>query len=1010
MFRARLIQAGLLLLACFFIAPVSAPAQTTSVLAPPRTESQYRPLEWSYFGTGGGGCVQEVAAAPSRPDRMYASIDVGGTYISDDGGLHWRPIYAPLSRFNNWATRPYCIAVSYQDPDVFYFVGEMGPFTSRDGGRTYQRIGEFSPETYNSQTVCINPADDHDCVMFFRKQVLRTRDGGMTVQAFPLPPGVGALDMCQAFYPPKGAEPVVVIGNGKEEKWYRTADGGAKWTSLAMEGWPGGAPTHGPENHFCPLRVSFDQTADKPLLTMPSSKNLEHVYRSTDLGDHWRELPLPPNKDGKPYPRSSVLCVFPHPTDPNTYGLTRFPAPNHITRDGGKTWFSPTGIVGESPMDHNNGGSEDGRSDLECMGFYFPMGAPERVYVMSMFFLRRSDDGGRTFTLTTSRIVGNYRHFVSTGMDATYLNVYTADPNTGYRYISDDDGGPHRSEDFCRTLFTLEKVTTEPADSGHFKAGQGIWNAGACATMLIDSAFNPSRIYAWFNNNTTVNPSDLSYSYKVAGLHQEPQQNPLRSGLYVSTNHGEDFLPCSSYKSFPYRWAALTDALAMDPRSPKDKRTIWIAVPAGVFRSDDSGHEWVCLNDKIARSFGATLPPYDDGEAWDNLSWGFARVRLDPLDGRVVYAHLMRHSGKVDQPLAAIIKSTDNGETWKTVESPVKSCPAFEVSPLDPQRLYAADENLGLFISTDGGKTWANRGFALGPDRNLQDTIGKEWIVRIWPSRRHRDLVFVGVDSVFAQQPRAGVFRSADNGQTWLDITGDIPHLRIMNVKEDDLDPRYIYAGTMGGGGFLAFDRLPMPRDGRASLLPVPAAERPRSYILNGSFEVQKNGQPADWSLCTSPARNDVQKYLHLSKDNVKDGEWSLMVDVTPKDLMPDVSFLFNGGVSSDVLKARGKTLVLSGWIFVEKGADPEPVMFRVCTNGLDAEGRPTDLGCAINDVARGKPGEWTRFKLSGVLDAQKPIRGVWMQCGWNTGKTATTQYVDDLRLVVKEDLMPGAD
>ena len=84
--------------------------------------------------------------------------------------------------------------------------------------------------------------------------------------------------------------------------------------------------------------------------------------------------------------------------------------------------------------------------------------------------------------------------------------------------------------------------------------------------------------------------------------------------------------------------------------------------------------------------------------------------------------------------------------------------------------------------------------------------------------------------------------------------------------------------------------------------------------------------------------------------------------------------------------------------------------MFRVCTNGLDAEGRPTDLGCAINDVARGKPGEWTRFKLSGVLDAQKPIRGVWMQCGWNTGKTATTQYVDDLRLVVKEDLMPGAD
>lgn len=1003
-------QAGLFLLACFFTAPLSASAQMNPAPeAPP-------PLEWISMGFGGGGAIQDITSAPSLPERMYCSVDVGGVYRSDDGGLHWRPIYAPLSHIVNSVARPYILGVSRQNPDVFYMVTEIGPFTSRDGGNSYQQIGEGVFETYNSQTLCINPLDDRDGVFFFNKQVLRTRDGGKTVASLPLPPELGKKpDACQVFFPAAGPEPVIVIGDGRDGKWFRSPDGGATWIRAKMEGWPGGPPTYGPEGHFASLLVSFDKTADKPLLTMASGKNLEHAYRSDDLGDHWRELPMPTTKDGKPLPRSNQIVVFPHPTDANTYAATRNPSPNHITYDGGKTWTPMLGIVGESGFDHEDGGTLGGRF-VQVNRVHFVPGRPERVFVANLMDIQRSDDGGRNFAIVSSRVLSqpndsksNGPHLMSTGVEGAYICVYAGDPNSGYRYISDADNGIHRSDDFCRTWFYLGKVATEPADSGHYKAGQGIWSTAPCATILIDSAFKPSRLYAWFNNNDAVIPSELYMPYK-GRLFFEKETNPLRTGFYMSDNHGEDFRPWSSFKSFPYQWVGVIDALAMDPRSPKENRTIWIAMPCGLFRSDDSGREWVCLNDKIARNFGASLPDPHNVDAWDNLKWAFVRVRLDPTDSRIVYAHLVRRPGTADQPLAAIIKSADGGETWKAVESPVKSCPAFEVSPLDPQRLYAADENLGMFVSTDGGATWDARGLAVSPERNVSDPLRKEWIVRIWPSRRHRDLVYVGIDSMFAAHPRAGIFRSADNGQTWLDVTGTIPHLRIMNVKEDDLDPRWVFAGTLGGGAFLAFDRLPMPRDGRASLLPVPAAETPRSYILNGSFEVQKNGRPADWSLCTSPARDDVQKYLYLSKDNVKDGEWSLMVNVTPKDSMPGVSFLFNGGVSSDILKARGKTLVLSGWILVEKGADPEPVMFRVCTNGLDADGRPTDLGCAINDVARGKPGEWTRFELSGVLDAQKPIKGVWMQCGWNTGKTATTQYVDDLRLVVKEEPKPVAN
>jgi len=801
--------------AVILLGPVSVLAQTNAVPDSPRTALP--PLEWISVGFGGGGAVQDIVSAPSLPDRMYACVDVGGLYRSDDGGRHWRPIYATLSRLENHATRPYILGVSHQDPDVFYLVTEIGPFTSRDGGHTYRRIGQPVFETYNSQTLCINPFDDRDCVFFFHKQVLRTRDGGVTVAPLPLPPELGKKpDACQVFFPGQGSEPVIVIGNGREGKWFRSMDGGANWVAMKMAGWPGGPPTYGFEGHFATLFVSFDKSADKPLLTMASLKNPEHAYRSDDLGDHWHELPMPTTT---PILRSNQLMVFPHPTDPATYAVTHNPSPNHITFDGGKTWTPMRGIVGESGFDHDNGGSAGGRF-IQVNRVHFPLGARERVYAVNLMDIQRSDDNGRNFAIVSSRVLSRPHHFMSTGphimssgIEGAYIHVYVGDPNSGYRYISDDDSAIHRSEDFCRTWYDLQKVVVEPKDSGHYKASQRIWHIAACATILIDPAYNPSRIYAWFNNNITVLPSELTGSFKNGRLYTKAKVNPFRIGFYVSANHGEDFLPCSSYQSFPYKWAALTDAGVMDPRSPKEKRTFWIAVASGVFRSDDGGREWVCLNDRIAKSFGAQLPHYDDVDAWDAQQWAFARVRLDPQDSQVVYAHLMRRRGKVDQPLAPIIRSTDGGETWQAVESPVKSCPAFEISPLDPQRLYAADENQGMFVSTDRGKTWEPRGLALGSDRNVHDPIRKEWIVRIWPSRRHRDLVFVGVDSIFASRPRAGVFRSADNGRTWLDVTGDIPHLRIMNVKEDDLDPRWIYAGTMGGGGFLAFDRLPMPED-----------------------------------------------------------------------------------------------------------------------------------------------------------------------------------------------------
>ncbi|MDQ7824750.1 MAG: hypothetical protein RDV48_18270 [Candidatus Eremiobacteraeota bacterium] len=96
----------------------------------------------------------------------------------------------------------------------------------------------------------------------------------------------------------------------------------------------------------------------------------------------------------------------------------------------------------------------------------------------------------------------------------------------------------------------------------------------------------------------------------------------------------------------------------------------------------------------------------------------------------------------------------------------------------------------GPYLSRDGGRTWgkSSRGLPSSPRCvDIKCTEGKQ-------------------PRFYAGLSAQGIFRSDDRGESWQDITGDLPNKFIDELLIDPHDARVIYAATLGGSAFRMTD------------------------------------------------------------------------------------------------------------------------------------------------------------------------------------------------------------
>jgi len=271
--------------------------------------------------------------------------------------------------------------------------------------------------------------------------------------------------------------------------------------------------------------------------------------------------------------------------------------------------------------------------------------------------------------------------------------------------------------------------------------------------------------------------------------------------------------------------------------SPVDSSRIYASQTSGWFgqiiqRSDDGGKTWLQPG-----SAGDPTPGHDDrgmpkGESnkfvydtseetgkpltthqwYDGTQhpWEFKRVwHLEPslTDPDTVYA------GVED---AALFRTTDGGKSWHELaglrghESGARWQPgaggmclhSILLDPANPERIYTAISAAGAFRSDDGGKTWRpiNRGLHSEYIPNPTAEVGHcVHHIEMHPTR----------PNVLFMQKHWDVMRSDDGGDSWHEISGNLPSDFGFPIAVHPHEPETLYVVPIKS------DSLHYPPDGR---------------------------------------------------------------------------------------------------------------------------------------------------------------------------------------------------
>jgi photosystem II stability/assembly factor-like uncharacterized protein len=210
-----------------------------------------------------------------------------------------------------------------------------------------------------------------------------------------------------------------------------------------------------------------------------------------------------------------------------------------------------------------------------------------------------------------------------------------------------------------------------------------------------------------------------------------------------------------------------------------------------VQRSDDGGQTWNAVGNQLQYDGVPGTHQWYDGTPHP---WEFKRVwHIEPslTSADEVYA------GVED---AALFKSGDGGQSWQEVSGLRKhgSGPFWQpgaggmclhsilLDPVDPSRMFIAISAAGAFRTDDGGETWRpiNRGLHSAYIPNPTAEVGHcVHHLAMHPSR----------PATLFMQKHWDVMRSDDAGESWHEISGNLPSDFGFAIDVHAHDPETVY-------------------------------------------------------------------------------------------------------------------------------------------------------------------------------------------------------------------------
>ena len=242
----------------------------------------------------------------------------------------------------------------------------------------------------------------------------------------------------------------------------------------------------------------------------------------------------------------------------------------------------------------------------------------------------------------------------------------------------------------------------------------------------------------------------------------------------------------------PYRGGRVDTVVGVDSQP---NTYYYGATGGGIWKTTDGGITWQSVS---------------DGQAFATASVG--AIDVAPSDPNIVFAGMGEYEirGNVMHG-DGVYKSMDAGRTWKHVGlENTRQISRIRVHPKNPDIVFVAalghvwspNEERGIYRTKDGGKTW-EKVFSRGPKAGAGELVFD-------PS--NPNVIWAGFWEVYRKPwllesggPGSGIFRSADGGDTWTDMTRSpgLPKGLIGNVSIaiSPANPDRIWAGIEAEDG-----------------------------------------------------------------------------------------------------------------------------------------------------------------------------------------------------------------
>lgn len=686
-----------------------------------------------------------------------------------------------------------------------------------------------------------------------QKTTLDACAGNTTAWTLQGPGNVGGR--CNTLAVQPGNENVVLAGFAAGGI-FKSADGAVTWKpvfddymELAI-----GDITFDPSNP----QVVYAGTGDP---NVPSIVfNGDGIYKSTDAGETWQWLGL--KEVG------IISKVLVHPTNPNVLWVAAMGNPYARTTDrgiykstdGGKTWQKTlyvSSVAGASDLvmsvqnpnilyaafwerlrnnresilfgyDAGIWKSTDGGDTWKKLSGGLPSGKwgrtglaisqqnPDKLFAVYVDTLSkpggifRTGDGGQSWSPVTL-----------SGLSTAYANF-------GW-YFGKMTLNPANDEDlYFHAILLWQKASNNSAwlnpAGGHADSHDLVFTASGRRYWANDGGVyrnDPGRL-GWTRSQnlpttqiyrTNYNPLDPNRYYAGA------QDNGIQRGNGAAYNAWVSMFPNDGFNSLFH---------------PTDPKIYWMQTQDGTINSTTDG----------GQSWQVTPPCIGTG---DHCNWdmplfqsGFYRMRF--------YAGTHRVYVNTDQGGWSLISGdlTDGnllGERFHNIS-------ALRESPLTEGQLYAGTSDGNVWRNTPGSPNWVNITAGL-PDRYVTSVHGS-------PTQARR--IFVTHSGFRDNVNLPHIHRSDNNGQTWSDISGDLPSLPvndlwIMPNRADSV----LIAATDGGVYFTTNGGKRWSRLGRGipSIPVFDIEENPaRKELLAATFARGLYTFPLDSVLKQRPALN----------------------------------------------------------------------------------------------------------------------------------------------------------